>query len=91
MALQGVCAATLHEGIPVILVTWELADGTKGSKEYPDSELDNLMERINAKFGSPPKEAGIFESMAREKQGILQAVSRGRKSRNPSTQAKGTK
>jgi hypothetical protein len=62
-------------------VTWELADGTKGSKEYPDHELDNLMRRINEKFGSPAKAEGISESMAREKQKLLEGLPSRRKSR----------
>jgi hypothetical protein len=67
----------------LILVTWELADGTTGSKEYPDDQLDNLMRRINEKFGSPAKAEGISEGLAREKQRILSEVSGRRKSRNP--------
>jgi hypothetical protein len=42
----------------LILVTWTLADGTKGSREFPDDQLEEVLRRTHAKFGTEATEDG---------------------------------
>ena len=51
----------------VILVTWTLADGTKGSKEFPDDQLDEILRRTHAKFGN---DGGATEGAQRENENV---------------------